>query len=50
MDGIENHLNLQSVAITGHPTDGAQVGPTCVFAGDGLPFHSTVSDQSATRR
>ena len=50
MDEIENHRDVQLVAIADDPTGGAQVGPNHIFAGDGLPIHSTVSDQSATRR
>ena len=50
MDEIENHRDMQLVAIADDPTGGAQVGPNHIFAGDGLPIYSTVSDQSATRR
>jgi hypothetical protein len=50
MDEIENHRDMQLVAIADDPTGGAKVGPNHIFAGDGLPIYSTVSDQSATRR
>jgi|GEM_PF-96316 len=44
MDEIENHRDMQLVAIADDPTGGAQVGPNHIFAGDGAdPFNGSRS-------